>query len=67
MPGKVEPVGVGMKLTEEQKEQVVAEVRHYLMMDCYDFAVSVGDFTIRAGELAAGDLSDCEEEWAEHE
>jgi len=51
------------KLTDEQKAQVLAEVQHYLLMDCYDFAVDVGGLMIRAGELAAGELSDFEEEW----
>jgi len=39
-------------LTDEQKEQVLAEVSHYLEMDCYDFGVSVGPFSLLAGELA---------------
>ncbi len=39
-------------LTDEQKAQVLAEVAHYLEMDCYDFGVSVGPFSLLAGELA---------------
>jgi len=39
-------------LTDEQKEQILAEVAHYLEMDCYDFGVAVGPFSLLAGELA---------------
>ena len=41
-----------MKLTEEQKQQLLTEIQHYLAMDCYDFTVAAGDgywFEIRAG------------------
>ena len=41
-----------MKLTEEQKQQLLTEIQHYLAMDCYDFSVSVGDYEIRGGLFA---------------
>lgn len=54
-------------LTEEQKQQVIDEVSHYLMMDSYDFAISVGDFDLMTGELAAGFMEEVEEEVEEEE
>jgi len=40
-----------MKLTEEQKKQVIGEMAHAMLMDNYDFAVAVGDFQLKAGLL----------------
>lgn len=39
-------------LTDEQKQQVIAEFVHYLEMDSYDFSISVGPFTVLAGAIA---------------
>lgn len=41
-----------MILTEEQKEQAIQEFAHYLLMDTYDFALSIGGWDVYAGELA---------------
>ena len=41
-----------MKLTEEEQQQLLAEIKHYLEMDCYDFSVSIGDYEIRGGLFA---------------
>jgi len=41
-----------MKLTEEQKKQVIGEVAHAMLMDNYDFGVAVGAFQLKAGLLA---------------
>lgn len=40
------------KLDENQKQQVLSEIEHYLATDNYDFGVTVGPFTLIAGELA---------------
>lgn len=40
------------ELSEEQKQEAIAQFAHYLAMDCYDFGITVGPFTLIAGELA---------------
>ena len=40
------------QLSDDQKVQILQQVAHYLEMDCYDFGVSVGPFSLMAGELA---------------
>lgn len=51
-----------MKLTDEQKQQLLAEIEHYMTMDCYDFSVSVGDYEIRGGLFADIDETDVAKE-----
>ena len=50
------------KLTDEQKNQLLADVGQYLANDCYDFAVDVGGVEIRAGLFADIDETDVAEE-----
>lgn len=51
-----------MKLTDEQKQQLLVEIEHYLSMGCYDFSVSVGDYEIRGGLFADIDEKEVVEE-----
>jgi len=46
------------ELSEEQKQEAIAQFAHYLAMDCYDFGISVGDFNVLAGELADQAMGD---------